>query len=147
MKYSLQIGEVPIYERDENDEIIYLYYEDSEGNKIYYLDEDGNRIPSDTGEKEIIFSTPVEFQTNIAMSGGEAEAQEFGLSISDYNATLLCEKDAFPITEGTLIWTKSEVGYKDTSKTIVDGNTADYMVLKVSESLNFVKYVLKAQVK
>ena len=41
MKYALQIGEVPIYNRDENGEIIYEYYEDSDGNIIYYEDENG----------------------------------------------------------------------------------------------------------
>ena len=134
MHYALQAGEVPIYQTDDD------------GN-IEYIIVDGKKIPVETGETELGYSEPVKFMSSLAMSGGEAEAQEFGLSISDYNATLLCEKGAYPITEGTLIWTKSEVGYKDTDKTIVDGATADYMVLKVSESLNFVKYVLKAQVK
>lgn len=147
MRYAIQIGEVPIYNRDENGEIIYESYEDSEGNIIYILDDDGNKIPQETGEYEIGYSNVVEFLSSIAMSGGEAEAQEFGLSISDYNATLLCEKNAVPIVEGSLIWTKSEVGYKDAGNTVVDGNTADYRVIKVSESLNFVKYVLKALVK
>lgn len=148
MKYALQIGEVPIYNRDENGEIIYEYYEDSDGNIIYYEDENGNKIPSETGEYEIGYSEPVSlFFSSIAMSGGEAEAQEFGLSISDYNATLLCQKGAYPIVEGSLIWTKSEVGYKDDNNEIIDPISADYEVIKVSESLNFVKYVLKAVVK
>lgn len=147
MKYALQIGEVPIYNRDENGEIIYEYYEDSDGNIIYYKDENGNKIPSETGEYEIGYSEPVFFLSSLAMSGGEAEAQEFGLSTSDYNATLLCQKGAYPIVEGSLIWTKSEVGYKDTNNEIIDHVSADYEVIKVSESLNFVKYVLKAVVK
>lgn len=136
MKYALQNGEIPIYQTDEDGNI--LYYEDSEGNKI----------PLETGETEIGFSEPVSFLSSLAMSGGEAEAQEFGLSISDYNATLLCQKGAYPIVEGSLIWTKSEVGYKKhTNNEIVDPVSADYEVIKVSESLNFVKYVLKAVVK
>lgn len=147
MKYALQIGEVPIYNRNENGEIIYEHYEDSDGNIIYYLDENGNKIPSETGEYEIGYSNPADFLSSIAMSGGEAEAVEFGLNTSDYEAILLCEKGVYPITEGSLIWAKSEVGYKDTGNTVVDGNTADYSVIKVSESLNFVKYVLKAVVK
>lgn len=135
MKYALQNAEIPIYQTDEDGNI--LYYEDSEGNKI----------PLETGETEIGYSKPVDFMSSLAMSGGEAEAQEYGLSVSDYNATLLCQKGAYPIVEGSLIWAKSEVGYKDTNNEIVDGNTADYSVIKVSESLNFVKYVLKAVVK
>ena len=81
------------------------------------------------------------------MSGGEAEAQEYGLSISDYNAILVCQKGYVPITEGSLIWFKSEVMYKDIDKTILEPNSADYTVIKVSESLSFVKYILKARVK
>lgn len=135
MKYALQVGEVPIYQTDEDGNI--LYYEDSEGNKI----------PLETGETEIGFGEPVSFLSSLAMSGGEAEAQEFGLSISDYNATLLCQKGDYPIVEGSLIWAKSEVGYKDTSNEIVDPVSADYSVVKCSESLNFVKYVLKAVTK
>lgn len=135
MKYALQIGEVPIYQTDED------------GNIIYYEDSDGNRIPLETGETEIGYSEPVSFLSSLAMSGGEAEAQEFGLSTSDYNATLLCQKGAYPIDEGSLIWTKSEVGHKDTNNEITDPISADYEVIKVSESLNFVKYVLKAVVK
>ena len=135
MKYAIQIGEVPIYQTDED------------GNIIYYEDSDGNRIPLETGETEIGYSEPVSFLSSLAMSGGEAEAQEFGLSTSDYNATLLCQKGVYPIIEGSLIWAKSEVGYKDTNNDIIDPISADYEVIKVSESLNFVKYVLKAIVK
>lgn len=135
MFYSLQGEEIPIYETD------------ADGNIIYYEDSDGNRIPLETGETEIGYSKPVEFFSNIAMSGGEAEAQEYGLSLSDYNATLICQKGYVPITEGSLIWFKSEVGYKDIDKTILEPNSADYTVIKVSESLSFVKYILKARVK
>lgn len=135
MKYALQNAEIPIYQTDED------------GNIIHYEDSEGNKIPLETGETEIGFSEPVSFLSSLAMSGGEAEAQEFGLSISDYNATLLCQKGAYPIVEGSLIWTKSEVGYKDTNNEIIDPISADYEIIKVSESLNFVKYVLNAIVK
>lgn len=135
MFYALQNGQVPIYETDENGDI--LYYEDGEG----------NRYPIETGETEVGYTEALEFLSNLAMAGGEAEAQEYGLSIGDYNATAICSKNAYPIVEGSLIWHKSKVGYKDTDETIIDPLTADYTVIKVSESLNFVKYVLKAIVK
>lgn len=135
MKYALQNAEIPIYQIDED------------GNILYYEDSDGNKIPLETGETEIGFSDPASFLSSLAMSGGEAEAQEYGLSVNDYNATLLCERGAYPIVEGSLIWTKSEVGYKDTNNEIINPVSADYEVIKVSESQNFVKYVLKAVVK
>lgn len=147
MYYALQIGEVPIYNRDENGEIIYEHYEDSDGNIIYYLDENGNKIPSETGEYESGYSEPHEFFGNIAMSGGEAEAVEYGIDVSAYDATLVMEKGVLPIDETSLIWFESEVGYTDASMTHADGHTADYKVLAVKPSLNFVKYILGRIVK
>jgi hypothetical protein len=132
--YALQVGNVPIYERD------------YDGN-IVYVDIDGVKTPVPTGETEIGYSEPVEFHASIAMSGGEAEAQEYGLSISDYNATLICPKNAFPITEGTLIWHKSEIAYTDANNSVIDRTSADYECIKVSESVNLTKYILKAVVK
>ena len=108
-----------------------------------YIDEDGNRYP--TGEPKNIYSEPVEFYGNIAMSGGEAEAQEFGLNLADYEAVLLVGKNTLPITETSLIWRATEPTKG------ADGNTdeysADYRIVKISPSLNFDKYVLKKVVK
>ena len=53
MKYSLQDVKVPIYETDDD------------GNIIYYTDEDGNQIPLETGEHETGYSQPVSFFANI----------------------------------------------------------------------------------
>jgi hypothetical protein len=36
------------------------------------------------------------------------------------------------------------VGYKDTAKTIVDGDTADFRVVAIKPSLNQMKVILKA---
>lgn len=147
MYYALQIGEVPIYNRDENGDIIYESYEDSDGNIIYILDDNGNKIPQETGEHEVGYSEAVEFFGNIAMSGGEAEEVEYGIDVSAYDATLIVEKGSLPIDETSLIWFESEAGYTDTSMTHADGHTADYKVLAVKPSLNFTKYILGRIVK
>lgn len=108
-----------------------------------YVDEDGNRYP--TGEPKNIYSEPIEFKGNIAMSGGEAEAQEFGLNLADYEAVLVVGKNTLPITETSLIWHVTEPTKG------IDGNTdeysADYRIVKISPSLNFDKYVLRKVVK
>ena len=130
MKYSLQGERVPIYETDEN------------GNIIYYTDSGGNKIPMETGEYTTGYSRPVSFLGNIAMSGGEVNSVEFGIDVSGYDATLVVDKGMIPIDETSLIWHTSEVGYKDEEKTIVDENTADYKVLSVKPSLNTTKYIL-----
>lgn len=130
MYYALLNNEIPVYERD------------ADGNIIYYTDADGNKIPLETGETELGYSEPVEFFGNIALSGGESEAVEYGIDVSAYDATLIVDKNAIPLTETSLIWFESEVGYKDTDKTIVDQNSADYKVLEVKPSLNVSKYIL-----
>lgn len=130
LKYSLQLGEIPVYETDEFGNIV-------------YVEVDGKRIPVETGEKELAYSIPVDFKANIAMSGGRAESEEFGIDLSAYDAVIICNKNELPVTETSLIWFKNEVGYKDLEKKIVDEKTADYSVVKVSESLNQTKYVLK----
>ena len=130
MKYSLQGQRLPIYETDEN------------GNIIYYTDSDGNKIPMETGEYTTGYSEPVSFFGNIAMSGGEVDSVEFGIDVSGYDATLVVDKGTIPIDETSLIWHTSEVLYKDEEKTIVDENTADYKVIAVKPSLNTTKYIL-----
>lgn len=134
MKYSLQDGRVPIYERDENGDIV-------------YIEVDGQKIPVETGEYETGYSAPVDFMGNISMSGGEAEAKEFGMDIGDFDAVIVLEKDAVPITETSIIWHTSPVKYKDEQNTIVDSKSADYAVKRVSPSLNFTKVLLQRIVK
>lgn len=134
MKYSLQDGRVPIYERDENGDIV-------------YIEVDGEKIPVETGEYETGYSAPVDFMGNISMSGGEAETKEFGMDIGDFDAVIILEKDAIPITETSIIWHTSPVKYKDEQNTIVDSKSADYAVKRVSPSLNFTKVLLQRIVK
>ena len=138
LHYATPTGKkIPIYELDENGHRI-VSYTDDEGN-VYYVE---------TGDSELTYNDPVEFSANIAMSGGEAEAQEFGLSIADYNAIIVADVGKFPIVNGTLIWHESPVKYKEIDgETLLDAKSADYMVLKVSKSINAVKYVLTSVMK
>lgn len=143
--YSLLLGEVPTYETDEN------------GNIKYYEDGNGNREPMDTGEPKPFYSTPVEFLGNIALSGGDAVPVEYGLSIESYAAVLLTGKGEVPLVEGALIWHMSEPEYESDGEEItveIDGEavktkapikeSADYMIVKASPSINVDKYVLSA---
>lgn len=164
MYYALQIGEVPIPARDNDGNIIYQSYTDSDGNEIFFLDENGNKKPYETGETKIIYDTPQEFDANIAESGGEAEAQTFGLSVADYEAVALYEKGAYPIVIGALVWHDSEpkceydhevpfeIENADREKitvysTVPEETSADYRVIKLNRSLSFTRLILKAIVK
>lgn len=134
LHYSLFIEERPEYALDEF------------GNKIIeYVDEEGNEYYRETGETERVYSLPVEFLGNISMSGGEAEATEFGLNTADYEAVLIVEKGLLPIDESSLIWFESEPVINDNG--LVDYVTADYSIIKISPSLNVDKYVLKKTIK
>lgn len=127
--YALQGVEKPIYERNPD-------------GTIKYIEVDGEMIPVETGETTIGYDLPVKFYANINTSG-ESEVNEYGLSVSDYDAIFILPKGAVPITETSLIWHFSPIGYEDTDHTIIDPNTADYRVTAVKPSLNANKYVLK----
>ena len=131
--YALLDNVVPIYETDED------------GNIIYYEDEDGNKIPLETGDTKITYSKPIEFYGNIAMSGGEVEVQEFGLNLADYEAILILGKNTLPITETSLIWQNTEPRFNNDGT--VDENSADYKIVKINSSKNYDKYVLSKVVK
>lgn len=125
MHYALYGKEVPIYD--------------------YYTDNEGNKIPLDTGETKITYENPVEFFGNIALSGGESEAVEFGLNLADYEAILVVAKNTLPIDETSRIWHNTEPTYNEDGT--VNELSADYTVVKVSPSLNVDKFVLKKVVK
>lgn len=125
--YSTYADQVVIYERDEAGNIIY--------------DEiDGERHPRILSE-QAGYNNPVSFYANIAMSGGEAEAKEYGVNASDYEAVLVTTDKSLPIDELTRIWHMSEPKFN--SDGMVDGDSADYSVLAVKPSLNGMKYLLK----
>ena len=121
MKFWLQDGRVPIYETD------------IDGNIIYYEDNEGNKIPLKTGEYETVYSAPVDFMGNINNKLAEVLIKNFGIDDSTNYAQIVVEKDALPIKNGSVIWKKSEVKYKDESKTIVDEKSADYLVKGVAD--------------
>jgi hypothetical protein len=124
-----------------SDSVIEKYETDDNGN-IRYVNVDGIKVP--IKETVIDYSKPIECYMSLSMSGSESEDKAFGISISDYDATCICPKNAYPIAEGTLIWAKSEIVYTDEFNGIPDKTSADYVVKKCSESLNLSKYILKA---
>ena len=121
MKYSLQDGQVPIYETDDD------------GNIIYYTDSEGNQIPIETGEYTTGYSQPVSFFANINNKLNEVVWQDYGIDNSTNYAQIVASKGELPLKAGSVIWKKSEVGYKDEAKTIVDDKTCDYIVKGVAD--------------
>lgn len=138
MYYSMLIGETPIYALDAQGNRIVDYVDPNTGTEFY----------RETGSKKTIYSEPVRFKGNIAMSGADVDRREYGVSEANYEAILVMNKGEIPIKETSLIW------YQTTPETIVvngvicaDDSTADYRVLKVSPSLNVDRYILEKVVK
>ena len=146
MKYSRQGQRQTIYETDEDGNIIYEGYTDSDCNFIPFYDDEGNEIPRIKAET-IGFSKPVPFDANIAFSGGEAQAEEYGFDVADFDAVIMTDRNEFPFGKGDIIWLDSKVGYKDAEKTQVDELTADFTIVGVKPGLTSCKYMLKARAK
>lgn len=127
LHYVTYSEEIKVYKRDEN------------GN-IEYVEIDGEKIPIELGTVAG-YNEPVLFYANIAMSGGEAEAKEYGFDIGSYEAVLVTTDKSLPISETSRIWHTTEP--KINADGTVDSDSADYSVLAVKQSLNSVKYLLK----
>lgn len=104
-----------------------IYETDEEGN-IRYIIVDGEKVPVETGEYEPGFSMPVEFKANIAGKLDNVVIRASGADASDNHAQIVVDKGVLPFKIGTRIWLRSKVEYKDEAKTIVDGDSADYIV-------------------
>lgn len=133
MKYSLFLGEQPVYERDEY------------GN-IKYIEVDGEQIPVDTGETAPQFSEPTEFEASISSKLNEMQAKEYGVDQSSIYSEICLSKQEFPtkFKYGTLIWKDSEVVWKDEIMKIPDETSADYKVVGVlDEFQHFDRYLLQ----
>lgn len=120
-------------------EEIKVYKRDEDGN-IEYVEIDGEQCPIELGTVAG-YNGPVLFYANIAMSGGESEAREYGFDIGSYEAVLVTTDKSLPISETSRIWHTTEP--KINADGTVDGDSADYSVLAVKPSLNGMKYLLK----
>ena len=148
MTYALPTGQKPKYELDSDGNIAYEGYMGEDGLFVPYLDDDGNKIPKLTGDTIDTYSDPVIFYSSINNKLNEVLAKEFGIDDSTNYAQLVTDKNAFPLVEGALIWKRSEVGYKDNNKTIIDSTSADYIVKGVAdEGLTVDLYLLRKNVK
>lgn len=103
---------------------------------------DGEEVAIDEGGFVIEYSVPEAFSANISFSGGDSTDVEFGLDMSAYDAIIVCDNNAIPITETSLIWFETTPPFE-----VNDGSTADYSVVAVRHSLNYTKAILKRRVK
>ena len=130
MKYSLQGQKITIYKKDEDGNIQYEGYTDSDGNFIPYLDVNGEKIPIIL--KEVVgYSEPKGFKANISNKLSEVLIREFGVDDSSSYCQIVTDKGYLPLDVGDLVWKKSNV---ETDKDgLVDKNSADYIVKGVAD--------------
>ena len=130
MKYSLQGKKITIYKKDEDGNIQYEGYTDSDGNFIPYLDVNGDKIPIIS--KEVVgYSEPKIFKANISNKLSEVLIREFGVDDSSSYCQIVTDKGYLPLDVGDLVWKKSNV---ETDKDgLVDKNSADYIVKGVAD--------------
>ena len=145
MKYSLQGQKITIYKKDEDGNIQYEGYTDSDGNFIPYLDVNGDKIPIIL--KEVVgYSEPKIFKANISNKLSEVLIREFGVDDSSTYCQIVTDKGYLPLDVGDLVWKKSNV---ETDKDgLVDKNSADYIVKGVAdEGLTVDLFLLQKNVK
>ena len=131
MFYALPNGEVSIYKTDKDGNIV-------------FIEIGGEMIPVETGDCEQGYLKPVEFHNGISGKLSKALVKEFGVDDTTLYAQMDTEANEFPIVNGTLIWRKSEIKYKDNEKTRIDSSSADYVVSGIlDEGLNTWNYLLK----
>ena len=118
---------------------------DRNGNPM--LDDEGDYVYDDSSTSDILYDKPVDFFGNIAFSkgSGEADGMAYGISLADYDSTLIMNIGELPINETSLIFKDSQPEYDDEGHLIRD--SADFTVVKVQSSLNTVIYLLKRIVK
>lgn len=121
MRFALQRESVPVYERDENGEIL-------------YCEVDGERVPIETGETESVYGRPESFRARISQTLTEAQRQAFGIDNSSVSAIITADKGLLPFQKGTCIWRTSCVKYKDAKETVVDEKSADYIVVGIRDT-------------
>lgn len=129
MYYALLIGKEPIYERDDNGNIIYRIH-------------DGERIPVETGYFDDIYTDPIMFFNSISGQLTENELQAFGTqNLAD--AKMTYKRGQYPFKTGTLIWKQSEVKRKENGE--IDPSSADFRVMGVmNEGQLFWKAMMQA---
>lgn len=149
MWYSYPSGKVPGYLRDEDGNILYESYTDADGKEFFYTDDEGNKIPKESGEMEILYSSPVEFWGTITSQLKNAIMRAWGSDSTNNYATLILAKNAkdssgneLNLPFGARIWLRSEIKKKPNGSP--DENSADYQISGImGEALNQTSYYLQ----
>ena len=132
MFYAKQIGQVPVYDTDED------------GN-LKYITVDGNKVPIETGEYTMGYDVPVPFYSSISNKLSESLIKEFGVDNSTNFVQIVDDKGNLPLSVGDLVWKISAVQY---IAAMVVKTSCDYIVKGVAdEGLTVDLFLLQKNVK
>lgn len=132
MYYSQLETQIPIYETDDEGNIIYIIH-------------GGEKIPKSSGETKAGYSEPISFYNSISGDLTEDEMKAFGGEKLG-NAKMTYRKNEFPFKTGTLIWKDSEILYNVDGT--IDTESADYIVMGVLDAgKHFWKCILSKVIK
>lgn len=112
-----------------------------------------------TGEKVILYELPVEMKANISPATGQSNTEQFG-NLENYDKVIVTATMDCPITESTVLFVDREPEYTEvTSHDVVEATALfgedeitektytlpkhDYIVRRVSESLNEISIAIK----
>lgn len=132
MYYSLPGATVPIYETDED------------GNIIYITALDGvTKIPKKTSDTKTAFSEPKLIKGAIFSQLENAIVRAWGNDTSKNYAVLVVGKNEYPdLVNGARLWRKSKIKYN--ADGTIDESSADYVIQGVlDEELNEDSYYLQ----
>lgn len=91
------------------------------------MDDDGNY----TGERENIYSDPMELRVSIGPNGGLVTRNPYGVA-PEYDRVIISDDVNCPINETSIIWVDNNITEKH-----------DYIVQSISKTLNSVAYGIK----
>ena len=129
MYYSNFVESKPIYERDE------------EGN-IVYVEVDGELVPVEVGTEESHYGVPIPFKASISSNLNEMHIKSWGVDQSSIYSEICCRKGYLDLKIGSIIWRTSEVQME--SETRAKASSSDYTVVGLmDEDLYSDFYLLK----
>lgn len=121
-----------------------IYETDEDGNIVYTKMPDGQLIPNEVGEEPEGYDEPVEFYNSITGELKAEELQAFGTEAKG-KAKMTYHKGEFPFAVGVLIWKNSPVKYHDDGR--LDEKSADYRIIGIQDTgRHFYKALLEAVV-
>lgn len=115
-------------------------YQLDAGGNIEYMDIGGEKVPIEIGTQTAYKVSDEPFKSNFSSSGGDAEAEAYGIDASAYSAKLIAKRGEVSIDETTILWDGEKPSVDADSHN--NGSTADWRVVRVVPSQNLTAYLL-----